>query len=94
MVAKSWLLCGLPARLTVPSVVLVGGGEHPVRREALDRERPADADALVVLVGLVVEHLGLGVAGDGGVDLLRASCPSLMSGLLAMDLSVTCGTRL
>ena len=46
-----------------------------------------------VFVGLIVEHFGLGVAGDGSVDLLRVM-PSLMSGLLAIDLSVTCGTRL
>ena len=64
-----------------------------MRRQALDRERPGDADALLVLVRLVVERLGLGVAGDRGVDLSRVM-PSLMSGLLAIDLSVTCGTRL
>ena len=29
----------------------------------------------LVLVGLVVERLGLGVPGDGLVDLRRASCP-------------------
>ena len=45
-----------------------------MRRQALDRERPGHADALVVFVGLVVERFGLGMAGDGGVDLLRASC--------------------
>ena len=64
------LLAAPPARVTVPSDVVVGGGEHAVGREALDRERAAHADALVVLVGLVVERLGVGVAGDGGVDLL------------------------
>ena len=51
-------------------MIVVGGREHAMRREALDRERAGDADALVVLVGLVEEHLGVGVAGDGGVDLL------------------------
>ena len=44
--------------------------QHPMRREALDRERPGHADARVVLVGLVVEQLGVGVTADGGVDLL------------------------
>ena len=44
-------------------------GQHPVRREALDRERSGHADARGVLVGLVVEQLGVGVAADGGVDL-------------------------
>jgi hypothetical protein len=43
-----------------------------VRRQALHRERASDAHLLVVLVGLVVEQLGLGVAADGGVDLLPA----------------------
>ena len=51
-------------------LILVGGGQHAVRRQALDGERPGHPDALLVLVGLVVERLGLGVAGDGGVDLL------------------------
>jgi hypothetical protein len=44
--------------------------DRPVRRETLDRERAADADGLVVLIRLVVQHLGLGVAGDSRVDLL------------------------
>ena len=39
-------------------------------RQALDRERPRHADDLLVLVRSVEERLGLGVAGDGGVDLL------------------------
>ncbi len=38
-------------------------------RQALDRERPADPHPLVVLVGLVVERLGVGVAHDRPVDL-------------------------
>ena len=46
------------------------GREDAVRREALDGERPGDADALVVLVRLVVEQLGVGVARDRRVDLL------------------------
>ena len=47
----------------------VAAGQHPVRRQALDGERPGHADARRVLVGLVVEQLGVGVAADGGVDL-------------------------
>ena len=35
-----------------------------------ERERPGQADDVPVLVGLVVERLGLGVAGDGLVNLL------------------------
>ena len=68
--------------------------QHPMRREALDRERPGHADARRVLVGLVVEQLGVGVAADGGVDLGSRDMPSRMSGLLAIDFSVMCGTRL
>ena len=41
-----------------------------VGRKAFDRERPGHADPLGVLVGLVVEHFGIGPAGDRGVDLL------------------------
>src|SRR5665647_1888141 len=41
-----------------------------MRRETLDRERPRHADARGVLVGLIVEQLGVGVAAYGGVDLL------------------------
>ena len=48
----------------------VAAGQHPMRRKALDRERPGHADARRVLVGLVVEQLGVGVTADGGVDLL------------------------
>ena len=47
----------------------VAAGQHPMRRQALDRERTGHADARRVLVGLVVEQLGVGVAADGGVDL-------------------------
>ena len=39
-------------------------------RETLDGERPGDPDLLLVLVGLVVEHLEVGVPLDRGVDLL------------------------
>ena len=59
--------------------------KHAVRRQALHRERPGHADALVVLVGLVVEQLGVGAAGDGGVDLLlplAAQLPPLRVQLL------------
>jgi hypothetical protein len=44
--------------------------EHAVRREALHGERPSHADALSVLVRLVVEELGVGVAQDRRVDCL------------------------
>ena len=43
-----------------------------MRREALDRERPGDADLPLVFVGFVVEVFELGLGGDGGVDLLLA----------------------
>src|SRR5271157_651218 len=52
--------------------VLVFGREDTVRREALDGEGTADADALRILVGLIVEVFGFGAAGDGSVDLLLA----------------------
>ncbi len=51
-------------------LIVVGGGEHAMRREAFDRERAGHTHALVVLVRLVVERFGVGVAGDGRVDLL------------------------
>ncbi len=38
--------------------------------QALDGERTGDSHLLAVLVGLVVEHLEVGVPFDGGVDLL------------------------
>jgi hypothetical protein len=40
-----------------------------MRREALDSERPADADLLGVVVGLVEELLEFGVSVDRGIDL-------------------------
>ena len=93
----SRIMCRTGGRIALALLLrsrpLLVGREYPMRREALDRERTAHTDALVVLVGLVVEQFGLGVTLDGRVDLLRVM-PSLMSGLLAMDLSVTCGTRL
>ena len=46
--------------------------QHAVRGEALDRERPGDADLSLVLVGLVVEVFEVGLGGDGGVDFLLA----------------------
>ena len=46
------------------------GRQHAMRREAFDGERPGDADALVVFVGLIVEQLGVGVTRDGGVNFL------------------------
>ena len=44
--------------------------DDAVRRQALDRERPGDADLALVLVGPVVEQLDIGRLGDRGVDLL------------------------
>ena len=43
-----------------------------MRREAFDRERPGDADAVIVEIGLVVEIFEFGLGGDRGVDLLLA----------------------
>jgi len=42
----------------------------PVRRERLDGEGTGDAHGPLVLVGLIEEELLVGVASDGGVDLL------------------------
>ena len=42
--------------------------QHPVRRQALDREGAGDADARVVDIGLVVEIFVVRLGGDGGVD--------------------------
>ena len=50
-----------------------GVGDHPVRAEALDGERPADADDAFVFVRLVVQRLGLGVRASNKVD-KRSSC--------------------
>jgi hypothetical protein len=41
-----------------------------VRRQALDGERPGDADDVLVLQRLVKERLRLGVTVDGSVDFL------------------------
>ena len=46
--------------------------QHPVRRQALDREGAGDADARVVDIGLVVEIFVVRLGGDGGVDGLLA----------------------
>ena len=43
-----------------------------MRGEALDGERPGDADLSLVVVGLVVEVFEVGLGGDGGVDFLLA----------------------
>ncbi len=45
------------------------GRNDAVRGETFDGERTSHPDTLGVLVGLVVEHLGVGVASDCGVDL-------------------------
>ena len=46
------------------------GWQHAMRREAFDGERPRDADALVVFVGLIVEQFGVGVTRDRVVNFL------------------------
>ena len=56
-------------------------GLRPVRRQALDGEGPCDADALLVLVGLVVEVFEIGLGGDGGVDLLLPGNADLPEGI-------------
>ena len=61
--------------------------------KALYRKRSAHSHLLLVFVGLIEERFGVRMIGDGGVNLL-ARHPFLMSGLLAIDFSVTCGTRL
>ena len=43
-----------------------------MRREALDRERPGDADLTFILVGFVVKVFEIGLGRDGGVDFLLA----------------------
>ena len=52
--------------------LLLARRQHAMRRQALDRERPGDADAGIVDVGLVVEIFDIGARGDAGVDLLLA----------------------
>ena len=51
-------------------LLLLLDADRPMRAERFDGERPGHADRLLVLVGLVVERFGLGVPGDGRVDLL------------------------
>ncbi len=52
---------------------VLGAIDHdPMGRQALDRERARHADDLAVLVRSIEQGLGLGVAGDRGVDLLAA----------------------
>ena len=43
-----------------------------MRREALNRERPADPDALRIFVGLIVKKFRFGAARDGVVNLFLA----------------------
>ena len=57
------------------SSVTSGEGERTVRAQRLDRERPGDADGLLVLVGSVVQRLEVGMALDRSIDLARGSCP-------------------
>lgn len=74
-------------------VILVGGREHAMGRETLHRERGTDTDPFLVFVRLVVKGFGIGMFAIAAAMAPRFM-PSLMSGLLAMDLRVTCGTRL
>ena len=46
--------------------------EGAVRGEALDGERPGHADLFLIFVGFVVEVFGIGLGGDGSIDLLLA----------------------
>ncbi len=51
------------ASSVVEQFVLVGGHDA-MRRQALDRERPGDADAGFVVIGPVVEQFDIGGLGD------------------------------
>ena len=59
------------AELVDQFIVLIHA-EHAVGAEALHGEGTGHADALLVFVGLVVEEFGIGLGGDGLVDLLLA----------------------
>ena len=50
-------------------------GNDAMRRQALDRERPGDANARSVGVGLIVEIFEFGLGRDRGVDLLLPRNP-------------------
>ena len=56
---------------------LLAGGQHAMRRQALDREGTGDADAGIVGVRLVVEIFDIGTRGDAGVDLALPGDPRL-----------------
>ena len=69
------LVVGAGAAAQFPAIhhlVVLIHGEETVRGDGLHGEGAGDADFLGVLVGLVVEKFGLGLGGDGGVDLLLA----------------------
>lgn len=55
-----------------------------MRREALDRERPGDAHAARIGVGLVVEILDIGRTGDRGVDCLLPGDARVLPRLVAV----------
>jgi hypothetical protein len=59
----------------VDQFVILIHAQDAVGREALDGERPGDADRLSILIGFVIEVLELGLGGDGGVDLLLPGNP-------------------
>ena len=65
-------VAGFRLRCLVDQFVVFIDGQDAVGRQAFDRERPGDADLLLVLVGLVVEGFELGLGGDGSVDFLLA----------------------
>ena len=60
------LLVGKPGE----ELVVLVHRQDPMRRQALDRKGPGDADAVPVFIRLVVEILVVRLGGDGGVDLL------------------------
>jgi hypothetical protein len=49
---------------------LLVGRDDPVGRQALDRERRDHPDAVLVLMGLIVEGFALGMPTHGSIDLL------------------------
>ena len=58
--------------LAVDQFVILVDAQHAMRRQAFYCERSGDAHFGLIFVGLVVEILGIGFGGDGGVDLLLA----------------------
>ena len=61
----------------IDRIALLVDRQRTVRRQTLYRERTGHADLLLILVGLIIEVLGLRLRGDGGIDLLLAPDASL-----------------